>query len=144
MPTAPTVAADPSKTAPAPAAPVSKPAHPHLDNGVSIEQGKALFDRMQQSGDVVFIDARNAPEFEAGRVAGAINLSPDRFFGALPPELESISRDFVVIVYCGGGECDASVLVGKRFNEQGYAKVFIMEDGFPAWKKAGHPIEGKN
>ncbi len=128
--------------APAPAQTAPK-AHGKLENAVSIEQGKALHDRLLQMGDVTFVDARNAPEFEAGHVAGAINLSPDRFFGALPPELDAISREFIVVVYCGGGECDASQLVAKRFNEQGYNKVFIMEDGYPPWKAAGHPVEVK-
>lgn len=131
----------PQPAAPQPAAPAQvKPAEKN-DLLLTIEQGRQLFDRLQSTGDVVFVDARNPPEFAQGRIATAINLSPDRFFGVLPPELDAISREFIVVVYCGGGECDASKLVAKRFNEQGYMKVYVLEAGYPAWVQAGLPIE---
>ncbi|MBL8758647.1 MAG: rhodanese-like domain-containing protein [Phycisphaerae bacterium] len=129
----------PAAPQPAPPAQV-KPAEKN-DLLLTIDQGRQLFDRLQSTGDVVFVDARNPPEFAAGRIATAINLSPDRFFGVLPPELDAISREFIVVVYCGGGDCDASKLVAKRFNEQGYMKVYVLEAGYPAWVQAGLPIE---
>ncbi len=108
---------------------------------VTLDQTRQLFERVTSTGDVVFVDARNAPEFAAGRIATAINLSPDRFFGGIPPELDAIAREFIVVVYCGGGECDASKLVAKRFNEQGYTKVYVFNAGYPAWVAAGLPVE---
>ncbi len=58
-------------------------------------------------GTATIIDARKPEEYSAGHVAGAINIPStekerqmDRVF-QLPPDLP-------IIIYCGGGPCEAS------------------------------------
>ena len=47
-----------------------------------------------------------------------------------------------VIIYCSGGECDLSIHLGDvLFDEYEFEKVLIFEDGFPAWKELGYPIQ---
>lgn len=130
---APTNPPVPAKTAPA-----VKPAMPahHVD----LAQAKALYD----GGMTHFVDARTEEDFAKGRISGAMFIPPSAFFnGKLPDEVLTgrLIRAWNVVVYCNGGDCDASENVAIRLKEQGFnPKVF--HEGFPAWKAAGYPIEG--
>ncbi len=131
--------------APAASAVEAKPGEPgwqptpkdRLPKGqITLEEAKRAFD----SG-ASFVDARRAEEYEAGHVQGAIRMNLKSFENGNPPLMAMIPRDGVVIVYCGGGKCDESERVAEQFNNSGYAKVFIIHDGFPGWKAMGWPVE---
>jgi rhodanese-related sulfurtransferase len=104
---------------------------------ITIEQAKALFDQ-----GVVFIDARIDSEYAVDRVEGAIHLTSAMFGGSEPPQaLAILDPAMPVVIYCTGGDCDASHAVGIRLQQSGYEKIHIMVDGLPAWKAAGHPVD---
>ena len=91
----------------------------------------------------IFIDARDPSDFSKERILNSINISYDEV-----ENYEDIILDLdplkPVVIYCSGGECELSMHLGDiLFDEYEFEKVLIFEDGFPAWKKSGYPIEWK-
>jgi rhodanese-related sulfurtransferase len=109
---------------------------------ISIDEAKRQFDL-----GVPFFDARFHEEFNAGHVKGAILFDPtdDSVIGAAtkPDWLKRFDPQNVVIIYCGGGDCDSSKIVDAQLREFGFTNVKSFEDGFVGWKAKGYPIEGK-
>ncbi len=109
---------------------------------IPFERALALFERGKLSGDAAFIDARTATEFAAGHIPLAYHLPLDAFFGGkVPPDLDMIPRSSALVVYCGGGSCDASIRVSERLRDFGYTEIYIYDEGFAAWQSAGGPVE---
>lgn len=119
-------------TPPAPAAPDAEA----LPEGfITLAQAKALFDRAD--GTVYFVDARNDEEFRAGHVTGAMHVKPEALRGAPPRKVTDYLTQMTVVVYCGGGLCDASKNVAKYLEQMGIpGEVYVFEAGFPAWQAA--------
>lgn len=70
---------------------------------------------------MIIIDTRSSAEFSSGHIEGAINLSPDSFTNGFPPELESVSKDEQIIVYCLSGA--RSNVVKLILNGHGFTNV---------------------
>jgi len=103
---------------------------------ISVPQALELFDK-----GVSFVDARHLPEYEAGHVDGALLLSAESFLGgSVPDALNYLDPQAQVVVYCGGGQCDASKNLVILLQQAGFTRAHIMTDGYPAWVAAGHPI----
>lgn len=98
------------------------------------------WDLFQQGA--AFADARRRDEYLAGHVQGAFFLPSDLFYeakGGLPEALNYIAKDQVIVIYCGGGACDASHNTAKLLQQAGYLHTHVMKDGYPSWVQAGHP-----
>lgn len=127
-----THAAAPSQGASTPA---SEPAA--LPEGhISVADAKRLYDQQ-----AAFVDSRKREDYEAGHVANAIRMELSDFKEGVPAPIEFMDKSKEVVVYCIGGHCDESEAVGKQLNLLGFTKVYVMHDGFPGWKDAGHPVE---
>ena len=138
------VAGAASGVAPRTGAAVAAPSHSAAPAGVSfvgIERAAELFERGRASGDAAFVDARPKEEFDTAHVPLAFHLPLDAFFGGKVPADLEIPRASAVVVYCGGGDCDASIRVSERLRDLGYGEIYIFEAGFPAWAAAGKPVE---
>lgn len=102
-------------------------AHPEVgarELAVLVEQGKALV-----------VDVREADEFAAGHVPGAVNLPLSAFDPAKVPHPEGR----MVVLNCLGGKRSGMALDKCRV-----ARVAIdthLEGGFKAWADAGLPVE---
>jgi len=46
-----------------------------------------------------------------------------------------------IVIYCNGEDCLRSAKASKMAIGWGFTKIYYYRDGFPAWKKAGYPIE---
>lgn len=89
-----------------------------------------------------FIDARHEHEFEEGHIQYAAWLASslfdtdsDRAFAiaqSMPPES-------TVVIYCVGGECDASHNTARRLEQIGFTDLRIMGVGYTDWVDAGFP-----
>jgi rhodanese-related sulfurtransferase len=102
---------------------------------LTLAQAHSLFTQ-----GVSFIDARHRDEFEAGHVQGAFHMEASEFLsGKTPVALGFLDTQQPVIVYCGGGACDASKNLVVLLQQAGFTRCHIMHDGYPAWKDAGHP-----
>jgi rhodanese-related sulfurtransferase len=89
-----------------------------------------------------FLDARSREEFAAGHITGA-HLAPLSAFrqGRPPAVLATLAKDAPIVVYCGGGDCEASEDVQLILQSAGHVQVFILHDGFPGWRAAGYPVQ---
>jgi rhodanese-related sulfurtransferase len=126
---------------PAPVVPTPPaiPAVPRDDRMVSLARFKEL---MSGSLPLQIVDAREPGEYSAGRIAGAINIPPGEFFGKVPDAVnQRLVRDLPVVVYCSGGNCDASKLVAMRLKDLGFAQTFVYDDGYNGWVAAGEAVE---
>lgn len=121
-------AAAPGQGAPAPAP---------LGVNITLDQARGLFDQ-----GIMFLDAREDHERGAGWIAGSIHLTAGMMRGStLPDAFGMLDPAAPVVIYCGGGDCDASENLAILLRQAGFATLHIMKDGFPAWADAGLPVE---
>ena len=87
------------------------------------------------------VDVREAPELEAGMIAGALHVPRGMLEFCADPasdyHLPAFRVDRAVLVYCGIG--DRSALAGRTLREMGYPRVANL-DSFDGWVRAGLPI----
>jgi adenylyltransferase/sulfurtransferase len=81
----------------------------------------------------VFVDVREADEWEKGHVPGALFIP--RGFLELRIEEKVPDKDAEVIVYCAGGT--RSALGARSLQDLGYGNVASMSGGFGRWKESG-------
>lgn len=100
---------------------------------IKIDFAKALFDKKYK-----FIDARDAADFNAGHIQGAINI-PYHEIEKYKDKLNSLPKDQVYITYCSSA-CDVSIDMAYYMAKMGFTKVYIFHGGWDEWKNAGFPI----
>ncbi len=95
----------------------------------------------------LFIDARTAEEFECGTIPGSINISFDNLpaEGDLTPYFDSttghVAKDYPIIIFCSGEECDLSTQLARNMKRCGYTKLAIFFGGAREWEKFGLEME---
>jgi rhodanese-related sulfurtransferase len=90
-----------------------------------------------EAGDLVVLDVRPVPEFEAGHIPGARSVP----IGELRQHLRSLPKDVDVVAYCRGPYCVYADDAVRLLRRRGY-RARRLEDGFPEWKRAGLPVAG--
>lgn len=129
-------AAQPRPT-PAPAQPATpeKPKPRALGLDIGVEQSWEFF----QQGKP-FVDARNEADYTEQHVENAYWMPAEAFAGgAIPDATKYMDANDVVVIYCSGGDCDASHNVAVLLQQLGYKRCHVMKDGLPGWAAAGHP-----
>lgn len=142
-PAAGTTAASPTAEKSAPTT-TAKPATADVptvpDSRDPIEAKIAMVKKFYDADAALFVDAREAAEYAEGHIAGAVSLPFDDVFKD-PKKLGTIDpKGKPIIVYCGGGECEASKNLAYQLIDAGRKKVVVFTDGYPAWKDAGYAI----
>ncbi len=79
------------------------------------------------------VDVRTAGEFSGGYIPGAVNIS----LQDLNRELDSISKDKPVVVYCRSGNRSASA--ARTLIQAGHAEVLDL-GGIIEWARQGLPL----
>jgi rhodanese-related sulfurtransferase len=103
---------------------------------ISLADAKRLFD-----GGALFVDARRREEYVESHVEGAFLLPADIFAAPQPPlALSMMDPSATLVIYCGGGACDASHNTAFQLSQRGFKAIHIMTDGLPAWSNAGYPV----
>ncbi|MEM1330521.1 MAG: rhodanese-like domain-containing protein [Planctomycetota bacterium] len=102
---------------------------------ITVDQASRLYD----TGMAVFFDARLQHEYEDGHIDGASFVPAEAFATGLPMAVEFAMPDQPVVIYCGGGECEASHNVAAVLQSLGYTRLHIMTEGYPAWVDMGLP-----
>jgi len=124
---------DPSTQTPAPAT-----ADPEVPEGkLSLAESRELWDK-----GAYFIDARYKDEFAQGRIEYAQWLPATRFdtdFEGAMRVVDSIPPDGTIVIYCVGGDCDASENTAARLEQYGFTDLRIMGVGYTDWIDAGYP-----
>jgi rhodanese-related sulfurtransferase len=103
---------------------------------LSYEEARDLFVRKR----ALFVDSRNAYDFGAGHVSGAVSI-PLQDFTANHPVLSYLSKDQLLIVYCDGEGCNSSVELAGLLHRSGYAHVQVFFGGWTEWIAHGQPTE---
>ena len=93
------------------------------------------------AGTAAIVDARPLENFVAGHIPGATHLPFEDFLSGKPKQLDYLPPDQPIIVYCDGGDCDASHKVKKMLHEFDFAEVYVFVPGYPAWRDAGLAVE---
>jgi rhodanese-related sulfurtransferase len=124
---------------------------PAILHGIEFEQitGSEKFYDMNRPGPMegaFFVDARGVGSYEGAHIPGALHIDAETIRpGGVVGEnvLPRIPKDAIVVVYCGGGECDLSKKLGWALIGRGYKKVFIYKGGWNDWIEQGGPqVEG--
>jgi sulfur-carrier protein adenylyltransferase/sulfurtransferase len=84
-------------------------------------------------GDSIFLDVREADEYEQGAIPGALHLP--RGFLEVQVEGRITDKTKPIVVYCAGGT--RSAFAAKSLQELGYEDVVSMVGGFNRWKDEG-------
>lgn len=106
---------------------------------ISPEQAR----RLVESGNVLLVDVRDAPEVEATGIAkGAIHVSRGMLEFRADPESpmhrKEFMRDRPIILYCASG--GRAALAGKTLRDLGFREVYNM-GAFKDWVEAGGEVE---
>lgn len=104
---------------------------------ISLEQAFALFEE-----GAFFLDARYEADFRAGHIEGAFWMPASRVITpAGRGELQIIEPGGTVVIYCTGGDCDASENTAIRLEQAGFTfDIRILGKGYVDWVDAGLPI----
>ena len=93
--------------------------------------------------DALFLDARRTSLYRDGHIAGARPFSVweadvDDKVKALFAEGRDQSAP--VVIYCSGGDCEDSHMLGQKLYMAGFDNVLVYKDGYPDWVKRGLPV----
>lgn len=94
----------------------------------------AALHAMLESGSALVVDVREAGEFAAGHIEGAVNLPLSRFSSADVPDADGRA----VVLQCAGGKRS-----GMALDRCAAAKAAIdthLAGGLAAWAAAGYPV----
>jgi rhodanese-related sulfurtransferase len=91
---------------------------------------------LAKASDTVFLDVREAQEYNVGRIPGAVTISR----GTLESDVEArVPRQKRVIVYCSSG--NRSVFAADVLADMGYPSVSSLAGGFRGWVSEGGDVE---
>lgn len=88
-----------------------------------------------KNGGVTLIDVRNANEWAAGHIEGAIHIP----LGRLADRLEDVPRQKPIVMQCAGGM--RSMIGASVLKAKGIDRVINLAGGYGAWTKAGLPVQ---
>lgn len=86
----------------------------------------------------VLLDVREAEEYAAGHLPGAIHASRGMLEFKLSNSPELSSRDLKIVLYCKTS--GRAALAACALHDMGYLNVKSISGGFDAWANAGKPI----
>jgi rhodanese-related sulfurtransferase len=86
----------------------------------------------------VLIDVREADEFVAGHIPGAVHASRGMLEFKLSSTPELSSRDLKIVMYCKTS--GRAALAARSLHDMGYLSVTSIEGGFDAWISAGKVV----
>ena len=87
------------------------------------------------AGDVVVLDARPRPEYDAGHIPGALSIPIDE----LPDRLDELPSDKLIVAYCRGPLCvyaDQALEIITTSGREGAR----LEEGVAEWQLAGYEL----
>ncbi len=83
----------------------------------------------------LIIDARNDIDYGNGHIENAINIDAylmdqTEYF----KQITMLPKDKILIIYCSGGNCDASEKLAKDILSFGFKNVLVYYGGWEEWK----------
>src|SRR3989338_3242334 len=90
---------------------------------------------LDEGRPVTWQDVRQADEFTAGHIAGALNVPYDQ----VAPLAATLPHDQPIVLYCIHSAHRAPE-AAKALRAAGFDNVSVLEGGIVAWREAGLPI----
>jgi rhodanese-related sulfurtransferase len=100
---------------------------------ISVEQAVSVI----QTCDLL-IDVREADEYAAGHLPGAIHMSRGMLEFKMAGNPKMQSRDLNILLYCKTS--GRAALSAKSLADMGYSHVQSIAGGVDAWVAAGHEV----
>lgn len=91
--------------------------------------------RLAKADEVTVLDVRPEGEYQAGHIAGAVNIP----LPELARRLAELPRGKQVVAYCRGPYCLLSFDAVRRLRAKGF-RARRLAEGFPEWKAARGPV----
>jgi rhodanese-related sulfurtransferase/DNA-binding transcriptional ArsR family regulator len=91
--------------------------------------------RRVREGTAIVLDVRPEEEYRAGHIPGAVSVPLDD----LATRLGELPRGKEVVAYCRGPYCLMSFEAVRLLRARGRS-ARRLEEGFPEWRAAGHPV----
>ena len=85
----------------------------------------------------VILDVRTPGEFNAGHIAGAINVDVNA--ADFQQQAAKLDKNKVFLVHCASGV--RSVRACEKLSQLKFPRLYNLPGGFKAWVKAGKPVE---
>ncbi|MDR3460317.1 MAG: rhodanese-like domain-containing protein [Verrucomicrobiae bacterium] len=95
------------------------------------------FARMAGDKQNVILDVRTPEEYQAGHIAGAVNL--DVSAADFQAKAAALDRSKTYLVHCASGV--RSVRACNKLNQLDFPNLYNLPGGFRAWVKAGQAVE---
>lgn len=86
----------------------------------------------------LLLDVREPEEFQAGHLAGAINIPRGLLEFKLTASPELSARDLKVVLYCKTS--GRAALAADAMQAMGYLNVRSISGGIDAWVETGRPV----
>ena len=107
---------------------------------ITLPEAEDLF--AQQAA--LFVDSREVEAYREGHIFGAVNIPyEDNGDTRLLTEL-LVPKVRILVVYCDGSECQSSVRLAKRLDEEGFTNIKVFFGGWEEWLREGLPITTGN
>lgn len=98
----------------------------------------AFQDAFKNDTNALLIDVREFFEYKKSRLKNAVNIPSS---GNIQDAADSIYRKSSLFLYCTSGY--RSKRVGIKFYDKGFAKVYSLDGGIVAWRKAEMEVDKK-
>ena len=79
--------------------------------------------------DILLVDVRTAKEYEAGFIAGAVNI--DYKQKDFEKRMSHFDRETPIALYCSKG--GRSAKAAKKLQKMGFSKVYDLKGGYNQW-----------
>jgi Rhodanese-related sulfurtransferase len=101
--------------------------------GFNLISVHSLKNKLERKEEITLLDVRKKKEWDEGHIEGAKNI----YVGQLEENLDKISKEFPVIVYCDSSR--RSSIAASVLKKHGY-NVYNVLGSMTAWKNAGYDI----
>jgi len=99
---------------------------------IVVEETRRLVD--SDSPEVVLLDVRNATDYDAAHIKGAISVPLANFTNSTA----ALNKSDKIVVYCEDGA--NSTLATTVLIEQGFERVYTVVGGINAWNESNYPL----
>jgi len=107
------------------------------ENPATISTGDVY--ELFQGKSAIIIDARDLEAYESGHITGAWNIPYHKFLDRLEL-LDPLPLDTLIITYCDGEDCNASIELANALVSMGFSNIRYYFGGWNAWLKDNYPI----
>lgn len=112
---------------------------PESLDGTTKVTAEEVIELIENSDDLVVIDARKSSDREKGWIEGSVGLpNTDTNADSLAKVLASKATP--VVFYCNGVKCGRSFDSAKIAIAEGYSKIYWFRGGMEEWEAKGLPV----